>query len=563
MYSWMKVDCCFNKLSLKIDFDPMPYQWYSVCWSITLNTTEDSAGKVVIDGEVKDAQRVVKEDFDFVDIDGNGLMILGQEQDNQGLVFDYSESFSGELSDFNLFNRSIDCDDMIKWTEGKKEIDTPYLASFDEIENFELSEATVSQRNFSDFFQNILPFFRFFSRSVSFQNAIVICNGVGGTLVSPRNEKENIQLFDLISATDSLCSNRNTHHDLVWLGVVKDPHNFIKVRFVNYKTGMTHPFSFFTHLSSDRSPQQSCVTFYGCTTKSSYWHRRWSTLNCKEKREVICRFDQFPYIKLRGLCDRTRFDTRYFIGRNFVNPNLQGLYGSSLRLINFVTKENATRQRWELSNVHGDLAYLELKEGEYKLVTGRHNWTFESDKCGYEVQPLVFTSCKQSEYTCDDGTCIPLIERCNYEMNCPDGSDESKCDILVFPKTPYYSTIPPPKLPFKDKFEIEISLKIERIVELSLEDLQLKTNVRVHLEWFDSLIKFANLKDSTARNTVSLPRHQLPWLPQIRFSGHNFSVTETKLVETTIKVVKRTKRLDDDLSRIDEGLCFIMPTVLN
>ena len=38
-------------------------------------------------------------------LDGNGLLILGQEQDSFGGGFDKFQSFSGKISQFNMFQR--------------------------------------------------------------------------------------------------------------------------------------------------------------------------------------------------------------------------------------------------------------------------------------------------------------------------------------------------------------------------------------------------------------------------------------------------------------------------
>jgi len=37
-------------------------------------------------------------------------------------------------------------------------------------------------------------------------------------------------------------------------------------------------------------------------------------------------------------------------------------------------------------------------------------------------------TCSSDEFTCGDGTCIPLSQRCDWtEYHCPDGTDEFDC----------------------------------------------------------------------------------------------------------------------------------------
>jgi len=39
--------------------------------------------------------------------------------------------------------------------------------------------------------------------------------------------------------------------------------------------------------------------------------------------------------------------------------------------------------------------------------------------------------CSSDEFTCGDGTCIPLSQRCDWsEYHCPDGTDEFDCRTL-------------------------------------------------------------------------------------------------------------------------------------
>ena len=44
---------------------------------------------------------------------------------------------------------------------------------------------------------------------------------------------------------------------------------------------------------------------------------------------------------------------------------------------------------------------------------------------------LTFTVCRTTEFSCDDGQCIPIVLRCNDVINCRDSSDEKNCNVYV------------------------------------------------------------------------------------------------------------------------------------
>ena len=78
---------------------------------------------------------------------------------------------------------------------------------------------------------------------------------------------------------------------------------------------------------------------------------------------------------------------------------------------------------------------------------GRNNWTISGDnqKCSegkdYTIA-LKLSVCKEDEFTCNDGHCVKMEERCNQMSNCKDDSDEVGCKILVL-KESYNKRVPP------------------------------------------------------------------------------------------------------------------------
>jgi len=530
----------------------IPYQWYSICFSVILKSSEEASATAIIDGkEFPLRLQGHREPHHFIDVDGDGILILGQDQDAFGSSFDPTESFSGYLSDFQFFNETLEKEAMMNWTKGySTNFNKSPLITSNKIEDFQLNDIKIHPRcKFSMFFESVLPFYKFFTTEVIFEKAVLLCNGLGGELVAPSNEDENNKLFDFVSQTDIVCQGRHHSHDLVWFGIVPKLTNGT-TEWVNYKTNEVLNYSKFHYGGQGSNDELSCVSFYGCKSKSLYWHRRWMKLSCISKREVLCRFDNFPFLEVRGFCSESRFDTVFYIDNSTANPNLIGLYSSNIVLIE---SNGSYPEHWRMTNSFGDLAILKVKDGQVKYITGRNKWEFLADRCEGDTHELVFTSCKHNQFTCSDGSCIAREKRCDYEINCIDGSDENLCDILVFPPTHYYTSIPPTKLPNKLNFEIEFCVEIQNIAYLSLETFKIDTDIKISLRWIDSQMKYANLRDLMNRNTISLTRPQIPWLPSIRVFGFNFSMSELTLNYDLLRVIKMSEPLPEDMSRLDEG----------
>ena len=68
------------------------------------------------------------------------------------------------------------------------------------------------------------------------------------------------------------------------------------------------------------------------------------------------------------------------------------------------------------------------------LALGNHEWRIKNDiKCqeGTFITTLSLTACKDDEYTCNDGLCLPIDLRCNGKPECKDRSDELECTIII------------------------------------------------------------------------------------------------------------------------------------
>ena len=98
-------------------------------------------------------------------------------------------------------------------------------------------------------------------------------------------------------------------------------------------------------------------------------------------------------------------------------------------------------------------------------------WDITNDvyEC-HEGQPyktqLKLTGCDQEgEFTCDDGQCVRMEERCNQLPDCRDESDERGCQLLVL-KEGYNRKVPPIRSSNKTVVptQVSISLVLKKVV---------------------------------------------------------------------------------------------------
>ena len=76
---------------------------------------------------------------------------------------------------------------------------------------------------------------------------------------------------------------------------------------------------------------------------------------------------------------------------------------------------------------------------------GKHHWTVRDPGCSDDqiTLEMKLTGCQQKgEFTCNDGQCIRMEERCNQLPNCRDKSDEQECRILLL-EDGFNQRIPP------------------------------------------------------------------------------------------------------------------------
>ena len=155
------------------------------------------------------------------------------------------------------------------------------------------------------------------------------------------------------------------------------------------------------------------------------WDRSWFQWLCTSYDfSCPCSYPTQPLLRLRGRCSS-------LIDNLFTPRHLPDTPGNMILLGQFTTRieYNEKSSQWMLTDAKSDVTAVS-RATKLSYVLGKQEWTISNDvyECGkgksYTTM-LKLTGCKEEgEFTCNDGQCIKMEERCNQVPDCRDKSDE-------------------------------------------------------------------------------------------------------------------------------------------
>ena len=225
----------------------------------------------------------------------------------------------------------------------------------------------------------------------------------------------------------------------------------------------------------------------------------------------MCSDKPNSHLKLLGLCPSSAMDIFYKPMNNwadFRKLELQGLERSSITY-------DAGKRMWIL-NVTASNVDATSKASPASFTLGKHNWTIAGDKncnTGAEyVTELKMSGCQDGEFTCNDGQCVSVDERCNQMPNCRDESDEKNCQILVL-KQGYNKNVPPIN---SDNPAVDVSVSIDllALVDIGEPDYSIEIQFEIMLKWREMRASYNHLKEADVLNALTEEDMKKLWLPE-------------------------------------------------
>ena len=153
---------------------------------------------------------------------------------------------------------------------------------------------------------------------------------------------------------------------------------------------------------------------------------------------------------------------------------------------------------------------------EYPL--GMRKWSIINDNCPtLPNNHLLFTSCGIEEFSCDDGSCIPLENRCDLIQDCYDNSDEMDChQVQTYENAYSKGHAPMPKFSTKDtRTKVDVGITDLKIKDINYLESSFSATFWLSMTWYDSRVTFAHLKKE--KNILSDKESNKLWIPSLAF----------------------------------------------
>ena len=238
----------------------------------------------------------------------------------------------------------------------------------------------------------------------------------------------------------------------------------------------------------------------------------------------------------RGLCEGSSFDKMYKPITGMNNLMYVGVSGT------FIKYDN-NQHAWTVSNKL-NLAQAQIKASKESYLFGVSSWETLSDQsCESKIFDVSFSSCSRNEFTCADGYCVSLAQRCDHVSDCGDGHDEVNCNILRH-KIGYNKHLVPqnslssPQSSRDNRLQLNASVSIISIFDINEATNELKVQMSISLSWFDSALNFTNLHNETSHNLLTFNETDSIWRPRLNFRDintyyHEYNEEESVVIQKT------------------------------
>lgn len=149
---------------------------------------------------------------------------------------------------------------------------------------------------------------------------------------------------------------------------------------------------------------------------------------------------------------------------------------------------------------------------------------------------------------------MPMDQRCDLKVDCPDSSDEKDCGVLKVPDD-YRSQIFPITAT-GEPLLVTVNVTILAFPEVNTLELSYTVDFILLMQWNDNRLQFYNLREQYDLNSLSNSVQKQIWAPALSFP--NARQAEGTVVDdlALTRILKNGDPLPDDTSLAVEALIY-------
>ena len=308
-------------------------------------------------------------------------------------------------------------------------------------------------------------------------------------------------------------------------------------------------------------------TMYGQDYNCMLWFtsepadRCWYEWQCFGGFGCTCKYQRQPVLILRGRCKDGLIDEYYTPKQLPDAPGDLFLLGRLHTQIRYNTSNN----QWRATDPTNPATALSTAS-HLSYLLGKHSWNVTGDGCnnGQQYTTLLkLSGCNpEGEFTCNDGQCVEMEQRCDQIPDCRDESDEKGCQLLVL-KESFNKNIPPiSPVSETDRtvvpVPVHISISLLKIVRMEEVQHKIDLQFEITLEWKENRATYLNLKKKTSLNALTDEEISTLWLPYVIYSNTDMkeAVQLEDGLKTTIVVTREGNFTRSSNEEVDETEYF-------
>ena len=491
-------------------------QWVRSCIAIN---SKSGLVQWVVGGILVENSTVprIKENMNNRPTDLTGKIVVGVYQDP--LSSQWWTIRNQVLANMNIFSRALTINEMIENTKAEHcNVEGDYLAWQDMQWNLH-GEAAIESVNLVETcrehpFVNLYVHFSSQPADVfpmNMKSCMHFCENIRSRVPPMTNARQWAKMKTFLAKTFG--TEQKANFPPIWLPLVnKDSDgawkDFYNQEILNFSLPWYDP--------TNKGSRKNCLqlSFSKGVTEVS-------DLICGDlNRACICDRQPLPLLRLRGLCSNWVVLDTLFQPRNHLSDFTKLSFVGMKASISF----DNNLQVWAMTDTVNNLTGIS-KASYASFTLGRHNWTIKGDTLctggtGSEyTTELKMSGCLKGNFTCDDGQCVSMEQRCDQLPDCRDKSDERNCKILVLEKD--YNKNVPPVVSKEDgtKVLIGVSIDLLKLVDIKEENHAIEIQFSITLKWKENRAIYHNLKKEKTLNALTNNDIARLWLPELIYEN--------------------------------------------